>query len=117
MSTDTTPTPESQQAAEPAPDDKPSWHGPIAALQQSDAQQNARLAAIEATLPTIVAGIKTINDGMGLQNVVLGEIKGALKSPWVRQVLLVTVGLIYLRYRPWLLAHGIKIPFLEPEDK
>lgn len=116
--TDPTPTPLSQQAAKPS--DPPSWHAPVADL-------NNRVMALEKTQATIItgqaefraevaAGFKTVNDKTDLQNVVLGEIRGALKNPLFRQLALVLFGALYIRYRPWLHAHGIKIPFLETDQ-
>lgn len=91
---DTTPTPLSQQAAT-APDDKPSWHGPV--------------KAIEVRVEKLESGITRLEQKTDAQTLILSRIDGVVSSAWGnRYVRTISIGFALL-VLAWLAKHGIKV--------
>lgn len=102
MSDDTTPTPKSQAAAEPAPDDKPSWHVPVAEL-------TGRVTKLEVAAVATNSKLDAIEKKTDAQTVILSEIRGVVMSAASnRYVRAISIGIALLALA-WLAKHGIKV--------
>lgn len=97
MSDDNTPTPLSQQAAEPVLE-PPSWHGPVKAL-------DGRVTKLEAAAVITNAKLESIEKKTDAQTLILSRLDKVAANPYVRAIFVALV----LAFAAWLSRHGVRV--------